>query len=44
MLDFNIIKSYYERGLWSSQLVMMSVRKGIITEAQKEEILGKKEE
>lgn len=44
MLDFNTIKSYYERGLWSSQLVMMSVRKGIITKEQKDEILGKKEE
>lgn len=44
MLDFNTIKSYYERGLWSSQLVMMSVRKGIITEEQANEILSKEEE
>ena len=44
MLDFNTIKSYYERGLWSSQLVMMSVKKGILTEEQKNEILEKKEE
>ena len=44
MLDFNTIKSFYERGLWSYQLVEMSVRKGILTEEQAEEILNEKEE
>ena len=44
MLDFNTIKSYYDRGLWSSQLVLMSVKKGILTAEQANEILEKKEE
>lgn len=40
MLDFNTIKSFYDRGLWSSQLVKMSVKKGILTDEQAKEILG----
>lgn len=44
MLDFNTIKSFYDRGLWSSQLVKMSVKKGILTDEQAKEILGEEDE
>lgn len=44
MLNFETIKSYYDRGLWSSQLVLMSVKKGVLTDEQAKEILGVKEE
>lgn len=44
MLDFETIKNFYERGLWSSQLVEMSVKKGILSEEQVKEILSEKEE
>lgn len=43
MLDFETIKSFYDRGLWSSQLVLMSVKKGILTDEQANEILKKEE-
>lgn len=43
MLDFETIKKFYERGLWSSQLVEMSVRKGVLTQEQANEILKKEE-
>ena len=44
MLDFETIKKFYEKGLWSSQLVEMSFKKGILTEEQVKEILSEKEE
>jgi len=44
MLDFETIKSFYKRGLWSPQLVKMSVKKGILTEEEANEILAEKEE
>jgi len=40
MLDFNTIKYYYDKKLWSSQLVLMSVKKGILTAAQANEIIN----
>ena len=43
MLDFYTIKFFYEKGLWTSQLVEMSVKKGILTREQANEILGKEE-
>ena len=43
MLDFETIKKFYERGLWNSQLVEMSVRKGVLTQEQANEILKKEE-
>ena len=43
MLDFNMIKSFYDKGLWNAQLVRMSVRKGILTEEQASEILEERE-
>lgn len=44
MLDFETIKSFYMRGLWSSQLVEMSLKKGILNEEEVKEILSEKEE
>ena len=44
MLNFETIKNFYERGLWSSQLVEMSVKKGILTQEEADEILSKKGE
>ena len=44
MLNFETIKNFYKRGLWSSQLVEMSYKKGILTEEQVKEILDEKEE
>lgn len=44
MLDFETIKNFYEKGLWSSQLVEMSLKKGILSEEQVKEILSEKEE
>ena len=44
MLNFETIKSYYNKGLWNKQLVLMSVKKGILSEEQANEILSVKEE
>lgn len=44
MLDFETIKNFYIKGLWSSQLVKMSVKKGILTTEEAEEILKEKGE
>lgn len=44
MLNFETIKHYYNKGLWNAQLVLMSVKKGILTKEQAKEILGVKEE
>ena len=44
MLNFETIKNFYNKGLWSAQLVKMSVKKGILTAEQAEEILKEKEE
>ena len=43
MLNFETIKIFYLRGLWSSQLVKMSVKKGILTEEEANKILSEKE-
>jgi uncharacterized XkdX family phage protein len=37
---FKIIKKNYERGLWTKQMVAVSVKKGVITAEQYEEITG----
>ena len=39
-MDFNGIKSKYEKKLWSKAMVKMAVRKGLITKAQYTEITG----
>ncbi len=38
--NFETIKRNYERGLWSKAMVKLAVRKGVITQAQYEEITG----
>lgn len=39
-MNFEIIKHNYERGLWSTAMVRMAVRKGVITKEQYGEITG----
>ena len=39
-MNYETIKRNYDRGLWSKAMVRMSVRKGIITKEQYEEITG----
>ena len=39
-MNYETIKKNYEKGLWNITMVRMSVRKGIITEAEFEEITG----
>ena len=41
-MNYEAVKSNYEKGLWNKTLVRMAVRKGIITKAQYEEIVGEK--
>lgn len=40
MLDFDTIKDYYDRGLWTKHMVKMAVVVGRITPEQYEEITG----
>ena len=37
-MNFQLIKKNYDRGLWNKLMVKMAVRKGIITEAEYQEI------
>lgn len=37
-MNYETIKRNYERGLWGKTMVKLAVRKGIITQAQFEEI------
>ena len=39
-MNFKIIKSNYDKGLWSKSMVRMAVRKGVITAEQFTEITG----
>lgn len=39
-MNFDNVKSNYEKGLWNIILVKMAVKKGIITREQYEEITG----
>lgn len=39
-MTYERIKYFYEAGLWSAPMVKMAVRKGIITQAQCDEILS----
>ena len=34
------IKKWYEQGLWTSEMVANAVTKGVLTEAQCEDIIG----
>ena len=36
------IARWYAQGLWSRDMVLNAVKKGVITEAEAEEILGEK--
>lgn len=36
---FERIKKWFEQGLWTEQMVRNAVKKGVLTEAQAEEIL-----
>lgn len=40
-MNFETIKSNYDKGLWSASMVKMAVKKGIITKIQYTEITGK---
>jgi uncharacterized XkdX family phage protein len=40
MLDFEKIKDYYSRNLWTKRMVKMAVVKGRITAGQYKEITG----
>lgn len=37
---FEKIKKWYKQGLWTEQMVLNAVGKGILTEDQADEILG----
>lgn len=39
-MNFATIKKNYDRGLWNAQMVKISVRKGVITKEQYQEITG----
>ena len=38
-MSYERVKYYYEAGLWNEAMVKMAVRKGVITEAQYQEIV-----
>lgn len=40
-MTYERIKMYFEKGLWTAQMVKMAVRKGVITKEQYTEITGK---
>lgn len=40
-MTYEIIKRNYDKGLWSTVMVRVAVRKGVITKAQFKEITGK---
>lgn len=40
---YDIVKSYYDKGLWSEQRIKLAVEKGWITETECEEILESKD-
>jgi uncharacterized XkdX family phage protein len=39
-MNFETIKSYYEKGLWNKAMVAKAVAKGVITKEQYESITG----
>ena len=41
-MNYETVKSNYEKGLWNKTLVRMAVKKGIITKEEYEEIVGEK--
>ena len=43
-MSYELIKRNFDRGLWTVQMVRMCVKKGLITEAQYEEIVHPKKD
>lgn len=43
MLNFETIKDFYMKGLWTAQLVRMAIKKGVLTAEQANEILSLKD-
>lgn len=41
-MNYQTIKTNYERNLWNIAMVKMAVKKGVITKEQFKEITGKK--
>ena len=39
-MNYETIKSNYDRGLWSAAMVRIAVKKGVITQKQFREITG----
>lgn len=39
-MNYEMIKRNYGKGLWNKAMVKIAVKKGIITQAQYEEIVG----
>ena len=39
-MNYEMIKRNYDKGLWNKAMVKIAVKKGIITQAQYEEIVG----
>ena len=39
-MNYQTIKTNYEKGLWNKAMVKMAVRKGVITKEQYKEIVG----
>lgn len=39
-MDYDTIKSNYDKGLWSASMVAIAVRKGLITKDEYHEITG----
>lgn len=39
-MNYDIIKRNFDRGLWTTLMVKMAVRKGVITSEQYKEITG----
>jgi len=40
-MNFTIIKQNFDKGLWTKEMVHKAVEKGIITEKEYKEIVGK---
>lgn len=43
-MNFNTIKYWYTKGLWTKKMVALAVKQNVITEEQYEEIVGEKYE
>ena len=39
-MNFDMVNTRHQQGLWSKQMVKMAVKKGVITKAQYKEITG----